>query len=80
MKIKLFFVVCLSLLVCGCAAWQLVPSPRQWRYAEFEATMPAEWMKFSSPVDLLFLTKDGELLQNIRIFRYRIDKKDILPI
>lgn len=72
--------MCLVLLICGCAAWQLVQRPRQWKYAELEATLPAEWMKFSSPVDLLFLTKDGELLQNIRIYRYKLDKKDTLPI
>lgn len=80
MKIKIFSVLFLVLLICGCAAWQLVPNPRQWRYAEFEAMLPAEWMKFSSPVDVLFLTNDGEQLQNIRIFRYKIDKKEKLPI
>jgi hypothetical protein len=68
------------LLICGCAAWQLVQSPYQWKNSGFEATLPAGWMKFNSPADLLFLTKDGELLQNIRIYRYEIDKKDTLPI
>lgn len=80
MKLKLCSALSLIFLICGCAAWQLVQNPRQWRYANFEATLPAEWMKFSSPVDLLFLTKDGELLQNIRIYRYKVGKKDVLPI
>jgi len=80
MRIKLLFILSLVLFICGCAAWQLVQNPYQWRYAKFEATLPAEWMKFNSPADLLFLTKDGEQLQTIRIFRYEINKKDILPI
>jgi hypothetical protein len=72
--------VILCIFVCGCAAWQLVPTQYKWRYANFEATLPAGWMRLNYSTDSLFLTKDGELLQNIRIFRYRIGKDKELPI
>jgi len=77
MKKKLSLALCL-LLLCGCAPWQLVKNPRQWKHSGFEATLPGEWMKFNGP--MLFLTKDGELLQNINIYKYKIDKKDALPL
>jgi len=80
MKIKLLFILSLALLVCGCAPWQIVQNSRQWRYLGFEATLPAGWMKLNSSPDILFLSKDGELLQSIRIFRYEINKKNALPI
>lgn len=80
MKIKQLPILLLVFLVYGCAPWQLVERPREWKYLEFEATLPVEWMKFNSCPDLLFLTKDGESLQNIRIFRYQISKKETLPI
>jgi hypothetical protein len=80
MKAKILLIPILSLIICGCAAWQLVQIPYKWRYSNFEATLPEGWMKFNSPVDLLFLTKDGEFLQNIRFFRYRIDKEKELPL
>jgi len=77
-KIKIFIIIACVFIVCGCVAWQLVPSNYQWNNAGFSAVLPQGWMKFQSPAALLFLTKDGELLQSISFFREKIGKE--LPI
>lgn len=77
---KILFVFLIGFLLTGCAAWQLVGSQYKWNYAKFEAVLPEGWMKFNSPTDLLFLTKDGEFLQTIRLFRFAIGKDKELPI
>lgn len=72
--------ILLSIFICGCAAWQLIETQYKWQYAKFEALLPEGWMKLNTGSDLLFLTKDGELLQTIRLFRFRIGKDKELPI
>ena len=81
MKTKyIIFLIVLVIIMCGCAAWQLVKVERKWKYSNLEANIPGGWMKFNSPTDILFLTRDGELLQTIRIYRYQTEKNKELPI
>lgn len=79
-KCKLFCIAAGMILLSGCAAWQLVKTPREWKSGKLSAQLPAGWMKFNSPQDLLFLTKDGEMLQLIRVFSYKYDNDKEFPL
>jgi len=74
-KFNIFIIIACVFMLCGCAVWQLVPDNYQWRSADFAVVLPQGWMKFRSPTALLFLTKDGELLQNISLYREKIGKE-----
>ena len=64
------------LIFSGCATWQLINTDNlKWKQYYFEAELPEGWVKFNSPVHLLFLTKDGVLLQCITISRHDLDKE-----
>ncbi|MFH1199350.1 MAG: hypothetical protein V1650_04255 [Candidatus Omnitrophota bacterium] len=80
MRIKFFVVLSLVFFICGCAAWQLVKTPTKWASSELGAILPEGWMRLNYSPDLLFLTKDGEMLQRIRIYRYALNKDKELPI
>lgn len=74
----ILWLIFLAIVLSGCATWQLVRKSTFWKGGDFSATLPEGWMKFASPTDLLFLTKDGSLLQHIRFYSFRIGKE--LPV
>jgi hypothetical protein len=70
------FLVFILIFLSGCAVWQLIkPYNKAWRYSLFDVEMPEGWVKYNSPYYLLFLTKDGSLLQSITITRHHTDKE-----
>lgn len=78
-KKALIVVFCFSLMLSGCSTFQYVNRPRPWKYSNLTFELPAGWVKCRSFVDLLALTKDGQLLQQIRVFRYALNKEKVLP-
>ncbi|MDD2751570.1 MAG: hypothetical protein PHN59_00355 [Candidatus Omnitrophica bacterium] len=76
----IFLLFFISLFFAGCATWQMVGAQNQWKCDKLEATLPEGWMRLNLTADLLFLTKDGEWLQSIRIFRFKTGNDKALPI
>jgi hypothetical protein len=75
-KRRILVFVFLVLFLSGCATWQLVKAPKtHWRYSYFSAELPAGWVKYREPKHLLFLTRDGILLQRITLKRHPIKKE-----
>ncbi|MFA4889823.1 MAG: hypothetical protein WC628_09665 [Candidatus Omnitrophota bacterium] len=61
-------VLALVLILTGCATWQYMDKGMPWKCSYFEASLPVGWVKFNTPfTHLLFLTKDGILLQRITL-------------
>ena len=63
----------LSMFIAGCATWTKVGGPYKNTSYNFHAELPWGWMKYQGKD--LFITRDGELLQNIWIERIRFDKE-----
>ena len=79
-KLRVFLGALLSsLILFGCATWQYIPKDNtRWRSGGIEATLPKGWVKYASITHLLFLTKDGILLQRITIGSKPLSKE--LPL
>lgn len=77
------------LFITGCASWQKVGGLYTSTRNNFSVELPDEWMKLNKD-EYLYITRDGELLQNVLIKRLNIDeslaftkkkfKKEILPV
>ena len=76
-KIRIFLSVLLcSMALFGCATWQYIPKDNtRWRSGGVEATLPKGWVKYASFTHMLFLTKDGILLQRITIAGKPLNKE-----
>lgn len=80
---NVFSIILLSgliVMLSGCAAWQLVGSGREWKKAGFAAVLPQGWMRSNYGKDILLISKDGELLQYIRIASFQVNKEKELPL
>ncbi|MBI4379440.1 MAG: hypothetical protein HY578_10130 [Nitrospinae bacterium] len=66
-------ILLLSIFVTGCATWTKVGGIYKNTSYNFHAELPWGWMKCQGKD--LFITRDGEFLQNIWIERIRFDKE-----
>lgn len=72
----LILVICTNMLLTGClTAWQTVSKTSLKKYGDFEVMLPKDWVRYSFSSDILELTKDGLLLQNIRFFKLKLNKE-----
>lgn len=72
----LILFICISILFTGClSAWQTISNTSLKKYDNFEVILPKDWVIYSFSPDILELTKDGLLLQNIRFFKVKLDKE-----
>lgn len=69
---KKILIISLALLA-GCAPWVQVGGPFQSTPNNFSVELPEGWMRLNTN-DYLLTTRDGVLLQNIRIIRHYIDQ------
>jgi len=79
-KLKGVLLFVLALVLSGCASWQLIESKQEWKKDKIQAVLPDGWMKCGYGNDVLFLTKDGELLQYIRITTFKVNDEKELPL
>lgn len=57
----------IAVLLSGCATWQVVKKENvKWKSGAFEAELPEGWVRHN-PTALLYMTKDGALLQRISV-------------
>jgi hypothetical protein len=78
-KILIVTLYAVMIMMSGCATFQFINEPLPWKYAGFSFELPAGWVKCQTFGDLLMLTKDGQLLQQIKVFRYQTEKEKVLP-
>jgi len=80
-RFPIAFLLLISL--CGCTTWQYIDdNGMTWKGGPgFEARLPRYWVKASFPKqnNLLFMSKDGIPLQNIKISKLIINKEDVFP-
>lgn len=73
-KTAIIFTLCLVGFL-GCATWSVVGGPYTDNSKNFRVDLPAGWHKYNMAKDVLIVTKDGFLLQQIRIAQIPVDKE-----
>lgn len=75
------FLFLILVIFTGCAAWQYIGRPdTPWKNAGFDATLPTGWVKCNLSNQLLSLTKDGMLLEEISITRHNLNSDKEFPL
>lgn len=66
----------LWLFLAGCATIIYIEQNNSsWKRGYFEAELPINWIKYTSPFHELFLSKDGFLLQSISLSKTKTNKE-----
>lgn len=79
--LKIGLPLLLLMILYGCATWQYIDkSDTRWRQSNFEANLPRGWVKNNASLSLLSLTKDGLLLQEIRVAKHNTNSEKEFPI
>ncbi|OPY80500.1 MAG: hypothetical protein A4E70_01727 [Syntrophus sp. PtaU1.Bin005] len=70
---KKYWLVLILFFITACAPWAKVGGDYREESQNYSVTLPEGWMK-SNTVDGLLVTRDGVLLQTIRVERFKIDQ------
>lgn len=68
-----FPLLCLLLIISGCATWTVVKETKTAKVKDFEVTLPGGWVKRAG--SSYYLTKDGVLLQHISLRGLALNKE-----
>jgi hypothetical protein len=72
-EMKRLWMVAGLLLLAGCATWVAVGGPYESTSGRFAVELPQGWMRLNTG-EYVLITRDGLMLQNIRIQRYLVDQ------
>lgn len=79
--LKVLFPSLFLILLCGCVPWQYIDkSDISWKHSGLEARLPTGWVRHNVSLSLLSLTKDGFLLQEIRVNQRKMNSEKEFPI
>lgn len=66
----------LATALCGCATFKLIkPKNVKWKNQSFSSVLPVGWVIYSTPGNLLSLTRDGILLQFVCMSKTKTNKE-----